>query len=205
MKQRDIHTQWLAGRYHGGQDARKQEAVCIAVIIGTIFDVVRHIELLIGIIAADQPIQAAIEQFALKADFLGEQPEPAIKRCAMHNVERAKIRILALPVLVVAIGRDCGQLGITKTPVEFTRKAPILCIRGVVEARCGRLHTIELVRRCNLNVGPERLQDGEQGVWGVGQGAGDQAGIAVRAIIDRAAAQFGALAIIADDPDADVR
>src|SRR3546814_9489810 len=62
------------------------------------------IELLVRIIAADEPVEPAIERFALQAQLLREQPEPAVEVGAPQYVERVEIRILALCILVVAIG-----------------------------------------------------------------------------------------------------
>src|SRR3546814_5930128 len=92
------------------------------------------IELLVRIIAADEPVEPAIERFALQAQLLREQPEPAVEVGAPQYVERVEIRILALCILVVAIGGDRGQRRAGEIPAELARHAPILGVRPIVDA-----------------------------------------------------------------------
>src|SRR3546814_10604263 len=91
--------------------------------------------------SSDLPVEPAIERFALQAQLLREQPEPAVEVGAPQYVERVEIRILALCILVVAIGGDRGQRRAGEIPAELARHAPILGVRPIVAAGGDRKST----------------------------------------------------------------
>ena len=71
-------------------------------------------QLLVGVIAADQPVEPAVERLALEAQFLGEgleAVEGAAVVVAVEDVEIVEVGVLAADIFIVAIGGDRGQLG----------------------------------------------------------------------------------------------
>src|SRR3546814_19754934 len=73
--------------------------------------------------------------------------------------------ILALCILVVAIGGDRGQRRAGEIPAELARHAPILGVRPIVDAGGGRLAADETgARRRDLVFGAEELAQRQQRV-----------------------------------------
>ena len=128
-------------RQRGRQRRRYQQAVGVFQIVGAIGKIVAQLQFLIGVIAADQPVEAAAKGFALDAQFLGEGLE-AVERGAVviaeQDVEIVEVGVLAADVFVVAIGRDRGQLGAAEVIDDLARQAVILDVRAIRAARRDR-------------------------------------------------------------------
>ncbi len=196
--------QWPRANRSGKIDeigARQRSKVAIRVRAE--LRIVGHVELLVRIIGADQPVEPPAEQLPLQTSFLREQLEFAREGRAMENVEAHEILILALRVLVVAISRDRGQLDAAEIPVELARSTIILAIRAVVEARCCRNAAIE--RRTNADVRTQRIERGKQRICRNRHIAGCIAAkVAGRAQIWRGTTDFVALRIVADQANAEI-
>src|SRR3546814_66001 len=96
---------------------------------------------LVGIEAADQPVELAVERLALQAQFLGEGMELAIGVGivgAIEDIDRAVIEIAGLARPIFAIAGDRGQLGAAEIIVDLARKAVILGLAGIAAARGDR-------------------------------------------------------------------
>src|SRR5690606_23909983 len=127
-----------AGGDDGGNEAGEiggDQAVGIAIIIVAKLEVVVDPQLLVGIIAADQPVEPSAERLALQAKLLGEGLEPVERLAvilAQQYVEIVEVGILAAGIFIVAIGGDRGQLGAAKVVDQLARQAIVLDVRGIV-------------------------------------------------------------------------
>ena len=91
--------------------------------------VVAHAQLFVGIEAADQPVELAVERLALQAQFLREGVELAIgvvARRAIEDIDRAIVEVARLTRTIFAISGDRGQLCAAEIIIDLAREAVIL-------------------------------------------------------------------------------
>src|SRR3546814_9535507 len=99
-------------------------------------DIVAQRQLRIGIIAAHQPVDHAAECRSLQTQFLREGLElPESAGSAIEQVSGVIVIIAGILGLILAIGRDAGQLRGAKIVIDLPRQAPVLQLAYIFPAR----------------------------------------------------------------------
>src|SRR3546814_2149257 len=104
-------------------------------------EIVAHAQLFIGVKAADEPVELAVEGFALQAQFLREGVELAIGvgvGRAIEDVDRAIVEVARLARPIFAVGGDRGQRRAAEIIIDLAREAVIFRLAGEAAARSDR-------------------------------------------------------------------
>ena len=120
-------------RGQDGEGVGRQTAGQI-VIVAAVAKRIAAVQFFVGVIAANQPVEAIVERAALQAHFLAEGLEPVECGPVVRPVGEIKIRIIdvgAANEVVVAIGGDRGQFRGPEVIRSFGRNAPVLHIAAV--------------------------------------------------------------------------
>ena len=121
----------------GGAGGAHQR-IDVAIKVGAVGQPAADVELFVGIIAADQPVEPVAERLALKAEFLAERAEADIVAAVVRpveDVEIVEIRVLAADIIIVAVGGDRGERGAAQLVVRLAGHAPVAHVLPVVAPR----------------------------------------------------------------------
>ena len=161
-------------------------------------------QLLVGVITADQPVELLVERRALQPQFLAERLELAVALAvvgAIEDVDRAVIDVTWLLRLVAAVAGDRGQLGAPEIIADLARNAAVGGLAFVTASpRHGNVAAVGIVER--RQVLPKIAKHADDIIL---RRIVERTDIAVDLVIDidRAAAFFDAMGVIADQADAE--
>ena len=185
-----------SGKRRVRADQRTEEGIGVAA--GR--QIVRDGQFLARCVAADQPVEMAIERRALQAKFLRHGAELVIGRSvvrAVKHVQRLEIGVLPARIFVVAVGSDRGQFGPAEILDDFGRNAAVVDVRAEAAARGDRYAARErIVLDLRAEAVEQRLERRRL--------ATTRSGILRRGQERGGAAFLVALRIIADQPDREI-
>ena len=128
-------------------DRRDDAARRKGAVLGTELQVIADHQVFVRIIAADQPVEAIIEERTLEAQFLGEGVELAERAAvvgAIADVDIAIVDVRRIAGPIFAIGGDRRQRRIAEIVVDLHRPAVIL--RHVRIGAAGGVRDLAVVR-----------------------------------------------------------
>src|SRR6185312_11397874 len=115
----------------------RYQAIGISRILTAISEIVADLQLLVGVIAADQPVETIIPGLALEPQFLAEGLEAVVRSAAaiaVENIQIVEIGVLAARIFIVPVRSNRGELGPAEVVDELARNAPVLDVRIIVAA-----------------------------------------------------------------------
>ena len=173
-------------------------------VLGAEAELILKRQVLVGVITADQPVELLVERRTLQPQFLGEGLELAEAFAvvgAIEDVDRAVIEIAFLPRFVAAVAGDRRQLGAPEIIADLARNSAVGGLgTETASPRHGNVAAVGIVER--RQVLPKIAKHADDIIL---RRIVEAADVAVDLVVDinRAAAFFDAMGIIADQADAE--
>ncbi|PAV66295.1 hypothetical protein WR25_24878 [Diploscapter pachys] len=192
----------------GGRVHRRDGTACgEGAILRAEAQIIDDVEILVRVIAADQPVEPVVEQAAAEAGFLRERLELAIGVAvvgAVDDVDVAVVHVACAAGLVLAIGADRDELHVAQRPADARRHAAVGGdVRIGLALGLGDLAVVGIAHAGQHAAQALQYRDDAvlRGDREVARYARRRIELFARVDIDGAAALFVAMRVIADQAD----